>query len=97
MLKKCFALLVCFAIIIGFIPLGAKAQSESDRVIAEIRRIYSRIQYATGRSDLTGFCGLMASYQLYYLGVNTYPIVYDGKDQYDAYKNMEYTSGGHLD
>ena len=96
MLKKCFALLVCFAIIIGFIPLGANAQSESDRVIAEIRRIYSRIQYATGRSDLTGFCGLMASYQLYYLGVNTYPIVYDGKDQYDAYKNMEYTSGGHL-
>lgn len=94
MLKKCLALLVCFAIVIGFFPLGASAQSESDRIMKDIRRIYSKILYATGRTDLTGFCGLMASYQLYYLGVNKYPIVYDGKDQYDAYKNMEYTGGG---
>lgn len=96
MLKKCFALLACLAILIGCISLGVNAQSEKDRVISEIYRIYRQIQYATGRSDLTGFCGLMASYQLYYLGVNTYPIVYDGKDQYDAYVNMERTTGGNL-
>ncbi len=95
MLKKCLALLVLFAVVIGCIPLGANAQSESARVIEEIRSIYSRIQRATGHRDLSGLCGTMTAYQLYYLGINTRPIILDGKNQYDAYKDLEVTTGGH--
>lgn len=94
MLKKCLALLVCLTILIGIIPLGAKAQSESQRVREDILRIYNKVRRATGRWDLSGFCGTMVAYQLYYLGVNTAPLVYDGRDQFEAYKDLEYSSGG---
>ncbi len=95
MLKRCLVLLICLVLLVGVLPFGANAQSEEDRVEQEIQRIYYKVLYATGRSSLHGFCGLMASYQLYYLGVNNVPLVYDGKDQYNAYENMEVTSGGH--
>lgn len=95
MLKKCLALLVVFALVIGVVPLGANAQSESARIEAEICRIYSTIQNVTGNWDLSGLCGTMVAYQLYYLGINTSPIILDGNNQYDAYKDMEFTSGGH--
>ncbi len=95
MLKKCLALLVALALMIGIVPLGTNAQSEGARIEADICRIYSTIQNVTGNWDLSGLCGTMVAYQLYYLGVNTAPIILDGNNQYDAYKDMEFTSGGH--
>lgn len=95
MYKKCLALLVLFAIVIGCIPLGVNAQSESDRVVEEIRSIYSRIQQVTGQWDLSGLCGTVTAYQLYYLGINTTPVIVDGNCQYDVFKDLEYTTGGH--
>ena len=95
MLKKCLALLVCLAVLIGLIPLGANAQSESERIKQEIIRIYGMIQQVTGNWDLSGLCGTMVAYQLYYLGINATPIILDGNNQYDAYKDLEVTTGGH--
>lgn len=96
MFKKCLALLVAFALIIGVVPLGANAQPESARIEAEICRIYSMIRHVTGQWDLSGLCGTMTGYQLYYLGINTTPVILDGNNQYDAYKDMKFTTGGHL-
>ena len=95
MLNKCLALLVLFAVVIGCMPLGANAQSESERIIQDIRSIYSKIQRTTGYYDLSGLCGTMTGYQLYYLGITSKPIILDGKNQYDAYKDLEVTTGGH--
>lgn len=95
MFKKCLALLVLLAFIIGIVPVSANAQSESTRIQAEIFRIYGLIQQVTGRWDLSGLCGTVTGYQLYYLGINDSPVILDGRDQYDAYKNMEFTTGGH--
>ena len=95
MLKKCLALLVLFAIVIGCIPLGASAQSERDQIIKEIISIYSRVQRATGKWDLSKLCGTKVGYELYYLGITSSPLILDGKDQFDAYLNQEITSGGH--
>lgn len=95
MFKRCLALAVVFALILVGVPLGANAQSESARIQEDICRIYSTIQSVTGRRDLSGLCGTMVGYQLYYLGVNTTPIILDGNNQYDAYKDLEFTTGGH--
>lgn len=95
MIKKCLALLVLFAMTIGLFPLSAKAQSERARILDDIRYVYSKVQNAVGRRDLSGLCGTMVGYQLYFLGINSTPVILDGKDQYDAYKDMEVTSGGH--
>ena len=94
MIKKCLALLVLFAIIIGCIPLGVNAQSKSEQVLKEIRSVYSKVQRATGRTDLNGFCGTLVGYELCYYGITTWPIILDGKDQYDAFKDLKVTSGG---
>lgn len=95
MLKKCLALLVLFAIVIGFFPLGVNAQSESERILKDIRSIYSKVQQVTGKWDLSKLCGTKVGYELYYLGITDRPLILDGRDQFDAYKDMEITSGGH--
>lgn len=47
------------------------------------------------RESLYSFCGLLASYQLYYRGINTWRRCYDGKDYYDAYAEIPMTDGGY--
>ncbi len=101
MFKRILAVLLCVFMLASVLPFGVLADEQTDneaeaaRIRHEISRMYYRVLYATGRSSLHGFCGLMASYQLWLLGVNPYPIVYNGNDQYDAYEDMEYTLGGH--
>ena len=77
MMKKCLALLVLFAVLIGCIPLGAKAQSESYRIYTQIQDMYRRVQQATGRRDLSKLCGTKVGYDLYYLGITSRILEYD--------------------
>lgn len=95
MLKKCLALLILFAMIIGCIPLGANAQSEHERILKQIRSIYSNVQQAAGTRDLSKLCGTKVGYELYYLGITSTPVIYDGRDQYDVYRALEVSSNGH--
>lgn len=95
MLKKCLALLVLFAVLIGCFPLGANAQSEGGRILEQIRSMYSRVQRVTGEWDLSKLCGTLVGYELYYLGITASPLILDGRDQFDAYREKEFTSGGH--
>ena len=95
MMKKCLALLVLFAVLIGCIPLGVKAQSESYRIYTQIQDMYRRVQQATGSRDLSKLCGTKVGYELYYLGITSTPVIYDGRDQFDVYRSLEYTSNGH--
>lgn len=100
MFKRIMAVLLCVLLLASVLPFSASAETETDneaeaaRIQWEISRMYYRVLYATGRSSLHGFCGLMASYQLWLLGINHYPIVYNGNDQFDAYKNMDVTECG---
>ena len=101
MFKRILALLLCVLMLASVLPLSALASTETDneaeaqRVRNEIIRMYYRVLANTGRSSLHGFCGLMASYQLWLLGINPYPLVYNGNGQFDAYKDMDVTLGGH--
>ena len=47
------------------------------------------------RESLYGFCGLLASYQMYYRGINTWRLCRDGKDYFDTYSVMSMTDGGY--
>lgn len=95
MLKKCLALLVLFAIVLGCFPLGVHAQSESGRIYKQVQSMYGRVQRAAGQWDLSKLCGTKVGYELYYLGITETPLILDGRDQFDAYREKEFTSGGH--
>lgn len=45
--------------------------------------------------SLDGYCGLLASYQLYYQGINTWLKVHHGNEHFEAYSQMNITSGGY--
>ena len=96
MYKRIIALVLCVALCMSILPVTAfAAESKEDKITKAITSDYKKILRNCGRSSLSGYCGLMASWQLYFLGVNNWVVSYHGKNQFDAYKNVAMTSGGH--
>lgn len=96
MYKRILALVMCLVMLFTAIPFGASAEETEDaRIRTQIKRVYRRVLYATGKSSLNGYCGLMTSYQLWALGVTPYPLTQDGKNMYDYYKNAEVSAAGY--
>ena len=96
MFKRIVALFMCLCLLFTAIPFFASAeQSEDARIREQIKKVYRRALYTTGKSSLNGFCGLMTSYQLWLLGVTPYPLTQDGKNMFDYYKDTELTATGH--
>lgn len=96
MYKRILALVMSFAMLFTAIAFGVCAEETEDaRIRTQIKRVYRRVLYTTGRSSLNGFCGLMTSYQLWALGVTPYPLTQDGKNMYDYYKNAELSAAGY--
>ena len=97
MLKRMFSLMLCLLLVVAVFPVAASAATEEDvsRVRREIVRDYNRALAASGMETLKGYCGLQTSLQLYMMGINEHLITHDGKDQYDTYCNLEYTTGGY--
>lgn len=102
MYKKGIAFLLCFLLIVAAFPLPVSAvtvsavtQEEIDEVYNEIARGYRRALYSCGKESLVGYCGLMAGWQLYFMGINKEVIANNGNYQYDAYLDKEQTTGGY--
>lgn len=95
MYKRILSFLLCVALCVTLLPVQARASTEAEIIKTQISDDYRDILRYTNRSSLSGYCGLMASWQLYFLGINEWVVSYHGKDQYDAYKNVAVTSGGH--
>ena len=64
-------------------------------IIEEAHRVYRQCQQRAGRTSFHGYCGLMTSYQLWVMGINTTLDSRDGNKQYDAYKDKKVSTGGH--
>lgn len=69
---------------------------------ARIQRLRYYIQWdhqnaleQEGAESLAGYCGLLASYQMLYRGINIWRRCYDGKDYYDAYATAQMSDGGY--
>ena len=96
MFKRIMALVLCLVMLAAVLPVGVSAEeTEIQQLRRNITSHYYRTLSIYGGESLKGFCGGLASYQLYFLGVNSYPVMADGKNQYDCYAGKSYTDTGY--
>jgi len=76
-------------------PVNAASSSKSTALSQKITQTYKRLRASNGYDSYHGYCGRMAAYTLYYLGVDKKVHVHNGKDEYDAYEDLEVTTGGY--
>lgn len=97
MKKRILALLLAAALMLGhfLVPARAEELTEDERLRQQIRTVYYRTLYASGKKSLNGYCGLMTALQLWKLGITRGSESHDGNDFYDAYLNQDITSGGY--
>lgn len=83
--------------IISLLPTTASsvAATEAERISALVTSTYKQALTRTGRSSFHGWCGAAVDWQMRVLGITTKVVGTDGKDKYDHYKDMDYTSGGY--
>jgi len=93
--KKILALALSLCLLLTAIPVQAQQETEVSQICQDIADDYYYILKNTNMASLQGYCGLMASWQLFFLGVNDWVMSHHGKDQFNAYKDLAVTSGGH--
>ncbi len=83
--------------IISMLPTTASsvATTEAERISALVTSTYKQALKKTGRKSFHGYCGAAVDWQMRVLGITTKVVGSDGKDKFDQYKNLEYTSGGY--
>ena len=98
MRKRILAMVLTVALFMSFFafPANAATSSEETALRQMITKTYKRLRASNGYDSYSGYCGKMAAYTLYYLGVDKKVHVHNGKDEYDAYKDLEKTTGGHM-
>ena len=98
MRKICIFLCVVLLLVTSLGPATATDEKLKTDItlIREARQLYVQCLASSGRSSFSGFCGLMTSHQLWKLGINEKLEIYDGNKQFEAYKNVEKTSGGYV-
>ena len=90
------ALIALVLLVSGFaMPANAATVHKSTALRQKITQTYKRLRASNGYNSYHGYCGKMAAYTLYYLGVDKRVDIHNGKDEYDAYKNLNVTSGGY--
>lgn len=95
MLKRLCVILLCAALLfVAITPTVSAETMVAGNMEKQCRTIYRKALYNTGRSSLSGACGLMAGYSLWLLDATKSPEVYDGNDFFDHYIKQRYTSMG---
>ncbi len=102
MMKRICAILLCAVLMIAALPANVLADQEVDakaeekqRICKQITNTYWRTMSAAGVDNLAGYCGEMAGWELYFLGVTTYPVRQNGNEMYDVFTRDEVTSAGY--
>lgn len=93
--RRILSLVLAVLLLTAVLPVFASAEANTQAISGILTQEYKRALRGSGRRSMKGYCGLMTSWQLYIRGINTSLTVCDGKNQYDKYCNMEYTSGGY--
>lgn len=96
-IKRVLSLVLCLLLLLSMVPtvFASGTQTEIAQIRKTIQNHYYRALRESGKSSFNGYCGLVASYQLAYLGINRWAIFANGKDQYDIYKDKEFTDTGY--
>lgn len=71
---------------------AAKIQLLRDAIIWD----FQNAQVQEEKESLLGYCGVLASYQMFYRGINNWRKSADGKNHFDEYSTMKMTSGGYI-
>ena len=103
-MKKIGILLVTVLLLFSMVGTVTAVETENEEtftyernqaLVDEVRQLYKTCQRSSGRWSFNGYCGLMTSYQLYKLGINPKLNMFDGKDQYNWYRDMGVTEKGY--
>lgn len=90
------AVIALILLVSGFaMSANAAAANKGTALRQKITQTYKRLRASNGYNSYHGYCGKMAAYTLYHLGVDKRVNVHNGKDEYDAYKNLSVTTGGY--
>ncbi len=83
MLKRIWALVLCAVLLVTALPVRSFAapNDEVERICGQIRDTYQKTYAAVG--DLSGYCGEMAAWELYYLGITKSVVSKNGNQMYD--------------
>lgn len=71
---------------------SAKIQLLRDAIVWD----FQNAQVQENAESLLGYCGVLASYQMFYRGINDWRKSSDGKNHFDEYSAMSMTSGGYV-
>ncbi len=92
---KVLSFLICLVLLVGMLPLGGKAATtDAAELKAQIKALYEKCLYTSGKTTFSSQCGAFVSWELYNLGITTTVVGGDGNDHYDNFKNQKYSTGG---
>lgn len=98
-MKRIVALVISFALLLAALPAtqvsAAGPYSGPGAVIHAAEQGYAAALEASGNESFEGLCGMLSSYLLWHMGINSWVIGKDGNQQFDYYKDMSVTSGGY--
>lgn len=96
MKKRILLVVLCIAMLVAALPVAASAVTDPHAAMyQQVKDIYKKTLRSTGLKTMEGYCGMLASYELYYLGITEKPEVYNGKEQFDKFSAQTVTTGGH--
>lgn len=89
--------MICIVLMLAALPVSAFAASEEEqeRICDQIASIYRRTLAAAGADSLRGYCGIMAGWELYLMGITTSPVIHNGNDMYDILKDSDQIAEGY--
>lgn len=97
MRKRILAMLLSFVVIVSMMafPASAATTDKGTALTEKITTTFKYLRKLNGNKSFHGYCGRLAGYTLYALGINKYATIYNGKDTFNAYNKMDVTSNGY--
>lgn len=97
MYKRGLTILLSILMLVAAFPVNASATTEEKKteICNQISRDFQSALTSAGKEDFIGYCGLMAGWQLYVMGINQAVHAYNGNLQFDYYTKLDMTTGGH--
>lgn len=91
MAKRILTICIALTILFSSVSFGASAASEEEqqRIRDQITSVYWQTLSSSGRSSLHGYCGVMAGWELYHLGVTETAVTHNGNEMYDMLRQSD--------
>lgn len=95
---RIISLALALLLLIGSFPTvqtTAASKTEEERILQQITTLYKKALKKSGLYSFHGWCGAMVDWQVLLLGITAKMEGNNGKDEFDHFKNEDYSSGGY--